>query len=100
MFLLMMLGLLLARKGLLTERGSGDLANILLYTVVPCVVIRSYITEYTPEKLRGLPIDSALRPHDSAGDRARRGAASVIRAQTAAKTGLSHEEAAPLIIYG
>lgn len=54
MFLLMMLGLLLARKGLLTERGSGDLANILLYTVVPCVVIRSYITEYTPEKLRGL----------------------------------------------
>ena len=38
MFLLMMLGLLLSRHGMITEQGSRDLSNVLLYAVIPCVI--------------------------------------------------------------
>ena len=54
MFILMILGLILSKTGLLTEHGSKDMANILLYAVIPCVIIRSYITDFTMEKLYGL----------------------------------------------
>ena len=53
MFILMILGLILSKTGLLTEHGSKDMANILLYAVIPCVIIRSYITDFTMEKLYG-----------------------------------------------
>lgn len=46
MFILMILGLILSKTGLLTEHGSKDMANILLYAVIPCVIIRSYITDF------------------------------------------------------
>lgn len=60
MFLLMIMGLILAKTGLLTEQGSKDIANILLYTVIPCVIIRSYITDFTVEKLKGLLLSAIL----------------------------------------
>lgn len=60
MFVLMIIGLLLSKAGLLTERGSRDIGNILLYIVIPCVVIRSYVTEYTSQKLYGLLISAFL----------------------------------------
>ena len=39
MFLLMMLGLLLSRRGMITEQGGRDLSNVLLYAVIPCVIL-------------------------------------------------------------
>lgn len=60
MFLLMIMGLILAKTGLLTEQGSKDIANILLYTVIPCVIIRSYITDFTVGKLKGLLLSAIL----------------------------------------
>lgn len=60
MFVLMLIGLILSRTGLLTERGSGDIANLLLYIIIPCVVIRSYITEFSMEKLYGFLISIVL----------------------------------------
>ena len=54
MFILMILGLILSKTGLLTEHGSKDMVNILLYAVIPCVIIKSYITDFTMEKLYGL----------------------------------------------
>ncbi|MGO5094835.1 AEC family transporter [Agathobaculum sp. LCP25S3_E8] len=60
MFLLMLLGLLLSRLGMLTEQGSRDLSNILLYAVIPCVIVRSYITEYSTQKLYALGISAVL----------------------------------------
>ena len=56
----MILGLILSKTGLLTEHGSKDMANILLYAVIPCVIIRSYITDFTMEKLYGLLISAVL----------------------------------------
>lgn len=60
MFVLMIIGLILSKTGLMTERGSKDVANILLYIVIPCVIIRSYITDFTMEKLYGLLISALL----------------------------------------
>lgn len=60
MFILMILGLILSKTGLLTEHGSKDMANILLYAVIPCVIIRSYITDFTMEKLYGLLMSAVL----------------------------------------
>ena len=36
------------------------MANILLYAVIPCVIIRSYITDFTMEKLYGLLMSAVL----------------------------------------
>ena len=54
MFLLMMLGLLLSRRGMITEQGSRDLSNVLLYAVSPCVILRSYMSEFSVDKLRAM----------------------------------------------
>ena len=60
MFLLMLLGYVLARVGMLTEQGSRDLSNVLLYAVIPCVILRSYMTEYSAEKLRALGLSAVV----------------------------------------
>ena len=60
MFLLMLLGYVLARVGMLTEQGSRDLSNVLLYAVIPCVILRSYMTEYSAEKLYALGLSAVV----------------------------------------
>ena len=60
MFILMIIGLIFSKSGLLTANGSKDIANILLYIVIPCVIIRSYITQFTYEKLYGLLLSAIL----------------------------------------
>lgn len=50
MFLYMLIGFLLFKKDLVTKEGSRSLANLLLYCILPCVIIRSFYTERTPEK--------------------------------------------------
>lgn len=60
MFLLIAVGIFLVKKGYLSEQGGKDLGAILLKVVIPCVVIKSYITEYTPERLRELAVSAVL----------------------------------------
>ena len=60
MFLLMMLGLLLSRHGMITEQGSRDLSNVLLYAVIPCVILRSYMSEFSVDKLRAMGISAVI----------------------------------------
>lgn len=45
MFLLIAVGMLLVKTEFLSERGAKDLGAVLLRAVIPCVVIKSYITE-------------------------------------------------------
>lgn len=54
MFLYMAIGGLLFQKGLITKEGSKSLANLLLYAVLPCVVVKSFCVARTPERMRGL----------------------------------------------
>lgn len=54
MFLYMAIGGLLFQKGLITKEGSKSLANLLLYAVLPCVVVKSFCVARTPERMSGL----------------------------------------------
>lgn len=60
MFLLIAVGIFLVKKGYLSEQGGKDLGAILLKVVIPCVVIKSYITEYSPERMKELAVSAAL----------------------------------------
>lgn len=54
MFIYMAIGGLLFKKGLITKEGSKSLANLLLYAVLPCVVVKSFCVARTPERMSGL----------------------------------------------
>lgn len=60
MFLLIAIGILLVKKRYLSEQGGKDLGTILLRAVIPCVIVKSYLTEYSPERARDLAIAIAL----------------------------------------
>lgn len=60
MFALMLLGLLLSRRGMITEQGSRDLSNVLLYAVIPCVILRSYMSEFSTEKLCAMGLSALI----------------------------------------
>lgn len=60
MFALMLLGLLLSRRGMITGQGSRDLSNVLLYAVIPCVILRSYMSEFSTEKLRAMGLSALI----------------------------------------
>lgn len=44
MFLYMGIGFLLYRKKLITDEGSRTLANLILYVLLPCVIIQSFVS--------------------------------------------------------
>ena len=60
MFLLIAVGMVLVKKGNLSEQGGKDLGAILLRVVIPCVILKSYITEYTAERAIDLAVSAAM----------------------------------------
>lgn len=54
MFLMMGVGYVLYKTGKLTLEASESMGNILVYLVIPVIVVKSYMVEYNPEKLKGL----------------------------------------------
>lgn len=54
MFIMMGIGFILFRSGKMTLEASESFGNILVYLVIPAVVIKSYMVEYDPEKMKGL----------------------------------------------
>lgn len=54
MAILAAVGVVLDRKSILTEEGSRDIGTLLLKVVIPCVIVRSYIVERTPERMQAL----------------------------------------------
>jgi predicted permease len=59
MFLLMAVGYMLFKTHIITLEGNKELGTFLLYVILPCVIINSYITEYSEIKLIGLLISFA-----------------------------------------
>ena len=49
MFLYMAIGVALFRAKLVTKEGSQTLAHLLLYCILPCVIVKSFCLERTPE---------------------------------------------------
>ncbi len=54
MFVMVMCGTLLYHGHKLSMDGVRNMGNILIYLVIPCVIIRSFQLERTPETMRGL----------------------------------------------
>lgn len=54
MALLIAVGLFLSKTGMLSIQGTRDLGAILLKTVIPCVIIKSYMTEFSQERIMQL----------------------------------------------
>lgn len=54
MLILMALGYLLYKVGLISDAGAKDMSNILLYLVIPVVIIKSFILERTSENISNL----------------------------------------------
>jgi len=59
MALLTAVGVYLDRKQFLSPQGAKDLGAVLLRVVIPCVIVKSYLKEFSLERLTGL-IFSAL----------------------------------------
>ena len=61
MFLLMMLGLLLSRRGMITERqGSRDPVQRAAVCGHSVVILRSYMSEFSMDKLRAMGISAVI----------------------------------------
>lgn len=59
MFLLAGIGFLLFKTGRISREGSKSLGNILIYVVLPCVIVNSFLVERTQERMVGLLISAA-----------------------------------------
>ena len=64
LFLVMALGIVLVRCGIVRSQDSKVLSMISLYLVMPCVIISSFQVEYQPEILNGLllALATGMRP--------------------------------------
>lgn len=60
MALLMAVGVYLSRKGFLTDQGTKELGAILLRFIIPCVIIKSYITQFSRERLIQMALSAGL----------------------------------------
>ncbi|MDY3691550.1 MAG: AEC family transporter [Dysosmobacter sp.] len=60
MALLMAVGIYLSRKGFLSPQGTKDQGAILLRIIIPCVIVKSYITTYSRERLLELALSAGL----------------------------------------
>ena len=60
MALLMAVGIPVTRRGFLSPQGTKDLGAILLRIIIPCVIVKSYITTYSRERLLALALSAGL----------------------------------------
>ncbi len=60
LFLLMMLGVVLTKVKILTENGVKSMTDLVLYTVTPCVIIRSFVRPFDKALLKDLLISFAI----------------------------------------
>lgn len=54
------IGILLYKKGLIDQKGSGALSTLLLYVILPCVIVKSFFMERTPENVRAVAVSCLL----------------------------------------
>lgn len=59
-FVLLALGFLLTRKGMLKDAGLKQITDVLLYVVTPCLLINAYQKEFSVELISGLLIGAVF----------------------------------------
>ena len=60
MLIYLLIGYFLYKKHLVSIQGSGDIGRILLYVIMPVAIVRSYLTDFSPEKLEMLAVSFVL----------------------------------------
>ncbi len=60
LLILILLGVVLAKTKVLTENGVKSMTDMVLYTVTPCVIIKSFIREFDPTTLKNLLISFVI----------------------------------------
>ncbi len=56
MFVYLIIGYFLYKKKLVSTQGSADIGRILLYIVMPVAILKSYLAEFSMERLEGLAV--------------------------------------------
>lgn len=56
MFVYLVIGFFLYKKKLVSAQGSADIGRILLYIVMPTAILKSYLAEFSLERLEGLAV--------------------------------------------
>ena len=54
LFIILMIGFIMVKIGLLKVSDSKSISVLLVYLVLPCMIVNSFQIEYTPEVLKGL----------------------------------------------
>ena len=57
LFIMIFMGYLIVKMGLLKDTDSKVLSKIVLYLIVPCVIINAFQVDYTPDTINGLLLD-------------------------------------------
>ena len=52
LFLMILMGYVIVKLGLVTDDDSKILSKIVLYIVIPCVMINAFQIDYTPDKVQ------------------------------------------------
>ena len=60
MALLVLVGIYLSRRGFLSEQGTRDLGAILIRVIIPVVVVKSFITPFSAQRLQQLGLSFLL----------------------------------------
>ena len=56
LFLMIFMGFLIVKTGLLKDDDSKVLSKIVLYLIIPCVIINAFQVDYTMDTVKGLLI--------------------------------------------
>lgn len=60
MLIYLLIGYFLYKKQLVSIQGSGDIGRILLYVIMPVAIVRSYLTDFSIERLAMLAISFVM----------------------------------------
>ena len=60
MALLVLVGIYLSRRGFLSEQGTKDLGAILIRVIIPVVIVKSFITPFSAQRLQQLGLSFLL----------------------------------------
>ena len=60
LFVLIIVGAILAKSGILTEKGVKSITDLVLVLVTPCVIIKSFVREFDVLALKGLLISMLI----------------------------------------
>ena len=59
LFVLIAVGALLTKLGIITDQGARSMTDVVLYAVTPCVIVSAFQRDYQPRMLSGLLISLA-----------------------------------------